>query len=59
MKRNALLALMAVVAMLSAGLWAQTVGPKPVSSNPADEIMALENAFIKQLCTATCPRSTS
>jgi len=39
------LMLMAVLAVLSAGLWAQSVGPKSVSSDRTDEIRALENAF--------------
>jgi ketosteroid isomerase-like protein len=42
MKRCALLMLMAGI---SAGLWAQSVGPKSVSSDPTEEIRALENAF--------------
>jgi ketosteroid isomerase-like protein len=39
------LLLMAAIAMLPAGLWAQSVGPKSVSSDAAAEIRALENAF--------------
>jgi ketosteroid isomerase-like protein len=36
---------MAVLAVSSAGLWAQSVGPKSGSSDRTDEIRALENAF--------------
>jgi ketosteroid isomerase-like protein len=45
MKRCPLLILTAAIVMLSAGLWAQVVGPKPLSSDPAEEIRALEAAF--------------
>jgi ketosteroid isomerase-like protein len=37
--------LMAALAVLSAGLWAQSVGPQSVSSGRTDEIRALERAF--------------
>jgi ketosteroid isomerase-like protein len=39
------LMLMVVLAVLSVGLWAQSVGLKLVSSEPAEEIRALENAI--------------
>jgi ketosteroid isomerase-like protein len=45
MKRCAVLILMAAIAMLSAGLWAQSVGPKSAASDPVEEIRALESAF--------------
>jgi ketosteroid isomerase-like protein len=45
MKRCAPLVLIAVIALPPAGLWAQSVGPKSVSSDPVEEIRALENAF--------------
>ena len=40
-----ILILMAVVAVLSAGLWARSVGPQSVSSDPTEEIRSLDNAF--------------
>jgi ketosteroid isomerase-like protein len=45
MKRCAFLILMAATAMLSGGLSAQSVGPEAVSSDPAEQIRALESAF--------------
>jgi ketosteroid isomerase-like protein len=45
MKRYALIVLIAVFAVSPAGLWAQSVAPKSVSSVPAEEVRALENAF--------------
>ncbi len=45
MKRCALLTLMAAFAMLSAGLWAQSIQLKSASGDPAEEIRALGNAF--------------
>jgi ketosteroid isomerase-like protein len=45
MTRLALLILTAAIAMLSAGLRAQDVGPRSVSSDPTKEIRALETAF--------------
>lgn len=45
MKRCALLILMTAIAMLSANLWAQSVAPKSVSSDAAEEIRSLEKAF--------------
>jgi ketosteroid isomerase-like protein len=46
MKRCApIVLMMAVFAVSPAGLWAQSVGPKSVSSVRAEEVRALENAF--------------
>jgi ketosteroid isomerase-like protein len=45
MKRCALPLLMAAISMLSAELWAQSVGPKSVSSDAAEQIRVLEKAF--------------
>jgi uncharacterized protein (TIGR02246 family) len=45
MKRRALLILMTAIAMFSAELWAQSVGPKSVPSDAAEQIRALEKAF--------------
>jgi ketosteroid isomerase-like protein len=36
---------MAAISMLSAELWAQSVGPKSVSSDAAEQIRVLEKAF--------------
>ena len=39
------LLLMAAIAMLPAGIWAQSVGPKSVPRDAAEQIRALEEAF--------------
>jgi ketosteroid isomerase-like protein len=53
MKRCALLILMAAIAMLSAALSAQSVGP--AASDPAEEIRALENAFDEAIVRRDVP----
>jgi ketosteroid isomerase-like protein len=45
MKRFALLTLAAAIAIVSGGLWAQNVGPKSLTSDPAKEVRALETVF--------------
>jgi ketosteroid isomerase-like protein len=45
MRRGAVATLMVVIAVSSAGLWAQSVAPKYGSTDPAEEIKALEKAF--------------
>jgi ketosteroid isomerase-like protein len=45
MKRCAVLILMTAIGMLSAELWAQSVGTKSVPSDAAEQIRALEKAF--------------
>jgi ketosteroid isomerase-like protein len=44
MQRFAFLISLALVAELSAGLWGQNVSPNSMSSDPVEEIRALENA---------------
>jgi len=49
MKRRALLKLMAISGSLSAGVWGQSVGLKSASSDPLEEIRAVEKAFDKAI----------
>ena len=45
MQRRAVPVLLAVIAMLSATLWAQSVSPESRARGPVEEIRALEKAF--------------